>query len=111
MRNLYYTIKWAYQRTVRGWDDTATWGLDCHFIEVIIPPLEDLCRRSLQEMYVSKENETRRQVYETTLDLIEDYKRLSDWDNVTDRWDSRKEDEALKTLAGYFAENIGWYWD
>lgn len=108
MKNLYYTIKWAHQRMARGWDDTATWGLDGHFLDVVVPPLEKLCREQLQEMYVCKENETRRNVYETTLDLIEEYERLS---NSWEKEEWRKEDDALKSLARYFAENIGYYWD
>ena len=110
MKNLYYTTKYAYQRVTRGWDDTATWGLGGHFVDVIVPPLEKLCRSQLQEMYVCKENETRRIVYETTLDLIEEHHRESMWDLEREH-DMRKEDEALKALALYFAENTGYYWD
>lgn len=111
MTNLYYKIKWAYQRVTRGWDDTATWGLDSHFIEVVVPPLKTLCQREVcREVCVWAENKTRKEVCKKTLELIEEYERESMWDLLR-KHDFRKEDESLNALALYFAENISWYWD
>ena len=35
-------IKRPLQRAIRGYDDTASWSLDYHFIKVILPPLKEL---------------------------------------------------------------------
>ena len=109
MKNLFYTIKWAYQRVVRGWDDTATWGVDSHFVEVVIPPLKEMCKKSLDELFICEENKKREEVLSKTIMLIENYEL--DCDYMAEGWSFKKEDNSLKALAMYFAENIGYYWD
>ena len=102
-------IKWAYQRMVRGWDDTAMWNLDSHFVEVVIPPLKEMCKKSLDELFVCEHNKRREDVLSKTIMLIEAYEL--DTDYMADDWSFEKEDNSLKALAMYFAENITMYWD
>lgn len=35
-------IKWAYQRVVRGWDDSEVWSLDWSISEKMVPMLKEL---------------------------------------------------------------------
>lgn len=39
--DLWYEIKWAYQRVFRGWDDRASWGLHSHLEDIIIPIIHE----------------------------------------------------------------------
>lgn len=97
-------IKWAWQRMVRGWDDTALWGLDSHFAHVVIPPLKEFCEEYLQlEKERHELNPERTDVCKTTLELIKKWEE-QDYDEM---WKG----ERVKNLASYFAENIGYYWD
>ena len=102
-------IKWAYQRVVRGWDDTAKWNLDSHFVEVVIPPLKEMCEKSLAGLFVCEANAKREEVLSKTIMLIENYEL--DCDYMADDWSFEKEDNSLKALATYFAQNITMYWD
>jgi hypothetical protein len=108
---MFQEIKLAYQRVVRGWDETALWGLDSHFEDVVIPPLKKFLEEQFDTAHQHRglHNEHRYQIYAKTLDLLLDYELAQDY--MQDDWDFKKEDEALKALALYFAENIGWYWD
>ena len=104
-------IKWAWQRVVRGWDDTAMWQLDSHFIDVVIPPLKQFLHNKFLDdgCGIPDENKERYEIYFKTFELIKAYERAEDW--TQDDWSFQKEDTALKALVMYFAENIGWYWD
>lgn len=109
MRNLYYKIKWAHQRVVRGWDDTALWNVDSHFVEVVIPPLKILCKNSLDELFDCEQNKKREEVLAMTIMLIENYELAQDY--MADDWSFEREDEALTALATFFGKNIRYYWD
>lgn len=43
-RRSYLSVKWAYQRVVRGWDDRAIWGLDSHLARTLGHQLLALAR-------------------------------------------------------------------
>lgn len=36
--DLFYEVKWAWQRVFRGWDDTAVWSVD-HWLDEIMPDI------------------------------------------------------------------------
>ena len=104
MRHLYNRIRWAIQRVKRGWDDTALWGLDCHFEETVIPPLKMFCEQWLeQENEIHRLNPERTRVYKETLSLIKKYEDQS--------YEDMLNGTNVKGIAKYFSENIGYYWD
>lgn len=103
---IFKRIKWAYQRVVRGWDDTALWALDDHFTEVIIPPLKKFCLQEIQSdgiEQMEKLDPIRISVYQKTLEYIYLY------ENQT--FEEEIEGKPLRRLASYFANHIGYYWD
>lgn len=95
-------IKWACQRVIRGWDDTALWELDSHFVRVIIPPLRQFCEEELGVMN-QELNPDRAKVFRKTLQLIQAWEK-QDYDQL---WSG----EPIKKLATYFGENINYYWN
>ena len=104
MRHLYNRIRWAIQRAVRGWDDTALWGLDCHFEETVIPPLKVFCQEWLeQDGEIRRLNPERTKVFRETLSLIRKYEKQS--------YEDMFNGTQVKSLAKYFAEHINYYWD
>ena len=105
MTNFLFKIKLAYQRVTRGWDETATWGMDGHFVEVVIPPLKAICQR---DIFQCPENQSKIKVFKKTLELIAEYETCSHYSNFR-KWDMAE--EALQALAVYFAKNLYWYWD
>ena len=38
--DMLYKIKWAYQRAVRGYDDTAFWSLNSYLTDIALPVLK-----------------------------------------------------------------------
>jgi hypothetical protein len=109
MRHIYLKLKWGYQRLVRGWDDTAMWGLDEQFITTVVEPLEKLCIDYLADKEHALLNEERAKIYSKTLDLIDAHRETTRC--FLDDWSGAKEQAALTKLIKYFGQNIGWYWD
>lgn len=40
MKDVFRKIRWAYQRVVRGYDDTAYWNLDYYIARIALPVLK-----------------------------------------------------------------------
>ena len=104
IRNILRTIKFAYQRVVRGYDDSITWGFSYHFI-MIIPALKQFCEKELEYEYHMSLNPHRKRIYTRTLKLIATYNSSEWYSKTNDR------DEAVSKLAEYFGKNINIYWD
>ena len=99
MKDLYYRLKWAFQRAYRGYDDEAIWDFDDYLVKGI-PALKKLCSK---DVYDDKEghNKKRIAIFTYTLELIHDYE-TSEW---------YQQDEALHRLYAYVSEHLLWYWD
>ncbi len=96
-------IKWAWQRVLRGYDDRLFWGLDGYLADNIIPGVKRFCEKELENKEVMELNLNRKGVFLETLAKIEHFKK-TDWE------DQFSEDNSLKTLVKYIAENINIYW-
>lgn len=97
-------IRWAYQRAIRGWDETALWGLDSHFERTVIPPLKQFCQGYMElDAERHRLNPERTEVCKKTLELIKNYEN----ETYEEMFNGTK----VKELAVYFAKNIGYYWD
>ena len=42
LNDIFRSIKWAYQRITRKWDDTAVWSVDWYLTEILPPMLKKL---------------------------------------------------------------------
>ena len=103
IKNIIREIKYAYQRVVRGYDERIKWEFDSYFSQ-FIPPLKEFCEEELKEMNCSKENDKRREIYKNTLNLIRDYKNMSDENYY-------KQDNEVDKLWEYVGKNLRWYWN
>jgi len=100
MKELLTTIKFAYQRAVRGYDDRVKlgYGLD-GVLEDYLVPLRDFCvRKVYRNGYHNVED-----IYYETVCFINEY--LSSELNTKDN--HKKSDEMWK----YIGAHIGCYWD
>lgn len=93
------TIKYAYQRVVRGYDDRIYWELDGYF-DKFVDPIKKFCEEALKETA----DEKRIEIFSTTIRLIEEYKKM----DYVDNYKSNNQTEALWSYVG---KNIRWYWD
>lgn len=102
MRDILLKIKWAYQRVVRGYDDSFKWGMDSYLTGTFIEPIAEFCEEMLSRDYIVKHNKGRVEIYKNTLKLI---KKLED--NNFDDFDGKLTSE----FWSYFGKNICNFWD
>lgn len=102
-KDLIRKIKFAYQRVVRGYDDSIEWGFDDYFQSVFVPALKNFCEKELADKEKMKLNPHRKDVFESTLYLIKDLEN----EEYVDMFSG----EGIKRLAKYFANNINIYWN
>jgi len=102
IRDIINKIKWAYQRVVRGYDDTIKWEFDSYFSR-FIRPLEEFCKSELKYDNIQY-NKKRARVFTTTLKLIKDYRKMKFEDFY-------KKDNAQSRLWEYFGKHIDYYWN
>lgn len=86
-------IKYAWQRAVRGYDDTFMWGMDEYLEYYFIPAIKEFCETKSKDIY-DKRYKT---VYKETLKRIEE-------------WEKGNADNGFK-IWSYFGKNIGYFWD
>jgi len=46
LRDVFYPIKWAWQRVYRGYDDTAWWDLHLYLAKIAAPVLKEMADRT-----------------------------------------------------------------
>ncbi len=102
IRDIPREIKWAYQRAVRGYDETIMWGFDGYF-DYFVPPLKKFCEQGLSEKEYMKLNPKLKRIFTETLKRIEDYENTTseqfyDVPNPMDK------------LWKYVGAHIGYYW-
>lgn len=100
---MFRQIKWAWQRAIRGYDDSIYWGFDGYFADVIVPPLKKFCEEQLADKEFVRLNEREAEVYKETLKRIEALENES--------FEDMFNDVAITNLVTYFGQNIGCYWD
>lgn len=95
------TIKFAWQRVAKGYDDRIYWEWDSYFSQ-FIPPLKRFCNEELADLKLMELNPKRREVF------LETIKRIIAWEK-RDRYNY--EDKETVALWEYFGRNIGFYWN
>lgn len=97
------TIKWAWQRLTRGYDDRVKWGFDEYFLQVM-PALKEFCQEEIEIPCTKLLNPGRYAIFTETLEYIDAYEkmRLEDW---------YKGQNAVARLLEFVGRNIGYYWD
>jgi len=90
-------IKWAWQRVVRGWDDTVWWSLDSYLCPIIIHTLTKLKKDG--NGYPS--DTTLEKWEEVLMEMIDGFKAAQEIQNDTESFPSWKErDVAWKKIHG-----------
>ncbi len=78
-RDLYYNIKYAYQRVVRGWSDRDTWSIDNH-LATIIPEMMRHLKKTKHGIPARCFDEP----YSDTWSKEAEEKAIAKWDEVLD---------------------------
>ena len=103
MRELYFTIKYALQRAIRGYDERIEkgWGADILICDAI-PGIKKFCENELKTI-PKKGNEERVAIFKETIKLINNYnKRNKNWKIEIDSYDE---------MIDYIGSHIRWYWN
>lgn len=95
-------IKFAFQRMLRGYDNSFMWGMDRYLEQYFIPAIEIFCKDKLKE----ETDEKRTEIYSTMLKLIDDWKKQ---DNGID--DQFEIENTSSKMWSHFGNNIGYFWD
>jgi hypothetical protein len=100
LKNTLNQIKYAYQRVVRGYDDRIFWDIQGYFSD-FIPAIKEFCEERLSEeqALVMTFNPHRKEVYEKTLELLEDLKNETPYGYVKKH-----------NFWSYFGANIAYFW-
>ena len=96
-------IKWAYQRIVRGYDDTIMWGLEEYFNQAI-PAIEKFCLENLENKEYMELNPERKKIFSKTIELIKDFRDMKIEDDYSHQ-------NQVSRLWSHIGENIGYFWD
>lgn len=102
-KDLLREIKWAYQRVIRGFDDTIYWELDS-YMDKFIDPIETFCNNELKTDYADI-NPKRTEIFKETLKRIKAYKDM-DYSNSS----SLQDPNERTLLWEYIGKNINNYW-
>ncbi len=94
------TIKYAWQRVIRGYDERIAWGFDTYFNQ-FIPALKEFCKEQLPEKEVY--NPKSFAIYKKTLRLIDDFEKMP-------YQDFYKHPNPQSELWKFVGEHISWYW-
>ncbi len=103
MKNIIREIKYAYQRVRYGYDSRLKWDFADYFSQ-FIPPLKEFCEEELKELKNCADNEKRKEIYQTTLDLIYDFEFPPDGSFYKEH----KEENKMWT---YIGARLSWYWN
>jgi Golgi nucleoside diphosphatase len=95
---MFQKLKFAYQRVVRGYDDTIKWGFSTYFRQ-FIKPLKEFCEDELT--HISLENDESIEVFKETLRLIKQYEERQDTYNP----------ETEEALWRYVGDKLMFYWN
>lgn len=98
---LFKTLKYAYQRVIRGYDERIKWEFSNHFIQ-IIPPLKEFCKEQIPK--IEEYNHNRVTIYKKTLELINAFEKMP-----TENYYKHPNEES--ELWKFVGEHLGWYWD
>lgn len=95
-------IQHAWQRVVRGYDDTAvSWGLSNH-LNQLVPAIKEFCETQL--LKDQRLNPKRNEVYRETL------ARISAWEDMPYE-ELFKHLNAESALWSYIGYNCSYFWD
>lgn len=102
IHDLFKSVKYAWQRVVRGYDERIMWGFSDYFNQVI-PALKEFCEKEIAD---DKEgyNENRVAIYKETLNRIDAFEKMS----ATEYYGHPNQESELWKYVG---EHICWYWD
>lgn len=89
---LFRPVKYFYQRRTRGWDDSATWSLDDHLAQLILPRLKRF--REVHHGFPGGEDMTEQKWAETLDKMIFAF----EWDCDEDRKYAGFDDEEYKRV-------------
>jgi len=96
---LFKTIKYAYQRVVRGYDERIYWSFGDYLFQ-FLDPLEEFCQKELKNESIGF-NSKRKLIYKTTLEKIMLFKKA----------DYKVENIKAQEMWKYIGENMMWYWN
>lgn len=100
MKDIINKIKWAWQRAIRGYDDTFMWEMDTYFNYYFTPAIKKFCQTQLAE----SRDERFLKVFQTMLEKIEAWEKM-------DILDTYKHPNAGSEMWSYFGKNIGYFWN
>ena len=104
MKELLTTIKFAYQRAVRGYDDRVRLGYGLGgVLDDYLIPLWEFCAKNMYREYKNIEYGKREKVYHETMGLIDAY--LASEINTLDHHDKSAK------MWEYIGAHMGYYWD
>lgn len=103
MKELYYTIKYALQRAIRGYDERIEkgWGADILICDAI-PGIKKFCEKELRTT-PKKGNEERVAIFKETLRLIKNRDKITN--NIAT--EIINQNKAIE----YIGSHIRWYWN
>lgn len=94
-------LKFAWQRAVRGYDDTIKYGYGFeYYIVRAMPGLKEFCKRALKEKSVDD-----KALLNKTIKLIDKY------DKACNDWNISGMEKTEKEMVKYVFENVDKYWD
>ena len=102
--NILNEIKYAYQRVVRGYDETLMWDLDTYF-EQIVPPLKAWCEERVADKEFCRLNPKHAAVFTETLRLIAEYEKM------TPEQEMDIAQSPAEKLFEFVGRNLRGYWD
>lgn len=102
------SVKFAYQRVVRGYDDTAYWSLDTYLAEMLVPIMtwyRDNDPHMMSKDFGVEEYFTREEQVEVYNKMITAFQSMIDYDHLIEDYTPElqdKVDEGLQLFAKYF---------
>lgn len=123
IRCLKRTVKYFFQRSMRGWDDSETWSLDHTFALWIVPRLEVLkknkhgvpisCFNGSTADYTDEEYAEARKIWNKIIDgMIQGFTtKIHQWDDNDDAWYTPEGPPEYNLAKELFAKYLDDLWD
>lgn len=99
---MFRKLKYAWQRAVRGYDDTIFWQFDAYFGQ-FIPAIKKFAQDKVCDLKFCEYNPDKALIFKTTLDKI---KEMEDMDFK----DQFQPNNKLTQFWAYFGEHIAYFW-
>lgn len=98
------TLKFAWQRVFRGYDDTFMWGMDEYLNYYFMPAIKEFCIKRLKETI----DEKFIKVYKEMLEKITAWEEAGKDPKCSDFYNYPNKNSEMWS---YFGNNITYFWD